>query len=120
MEGVALMLIVKESEGKGRGVFTDAPIKEGEEIERSAVIPLTREETTHIDNTALKNYWFNWGSDGGAIGLGLLSLYNHSDEQNARYMPLTCENEMVIIANRDIEAGEEILINYKNKEKFDF
>jgi len=114
------MLIVKESKGKGRGVFTDTLIKKDETIERSAVIPLGEGETVHIDNTVLKNYWFNWGSSGGAIGLGLLSLYNHSDEQNARYMPLTCENEMVIIANRDIEAGEEILINYKNKEKFDF
>lgn len=115
------MLYVGQSEGKGRGVFTDSPIKRGEMIEMSPVIVFPKEDAVHIDKTKLTQYWFNWFGDGsGVIGLGLLSLYNHSDEPNAEYIPFIVEEKMIISCIRDIEPGQEILINYKNKRKFNF
>lgn len=113
------MLYIKEVEGKGRGVFSDKNIEKMEMIENSPVILMSEKDIISIDKTDLRNYWFNWPK-GAAIGLGFLSLYNHSDDANAEFLILNAEKSIVINCVKDISAHEEICINYKNEERFNF
>ncbi len=103
--------------GKGRGVIAKTPIAAGELIERSPVLPIGSVES---ESPGLNDYSFAWGEDVEgfepgkecAIGLGYLSLYNHSDTSNVSLTRHYEENEMSIRALRDIAAGEELTINY--------
>ncbi|MCU0328030.1 MAG: SET domain-containing protein [Chitinophagales bacterium] len=109
-------LYIKETKDKGRGVFTDEPIKKGTLIEICPMIVLPAEDRVHIDETKIFNYYFLWGDDHSlsAIALGYGSLYNHSRKANANYESYYDENELHIIAYRNIKADEEITINYNN------
>ncbi len=103
--------------GKGRGVIATAAITKGELIERSPVLPIG---TVESESPGLNDYSFAWGEDvegfeAGkecAVGLGYLSLYNHSDTSNVSLTRHYDENEMSIRALRDIAEGEELTINY--------
>ena len=103
--------------GKGRGVIAKAPIAAGELIERSPVLPIGSVES---ESPGLNDYSFAWGEDVEgfepgkecAVGLGYLSLYNHSDTSNVSLTRHYEDNEMSIRALRDIAAGEELTINY--------
>ncbi len=103
--------------GKGRGIIAKAPIAAGELIERSPVLPIGSAES---ECPGLNDYSFAWGEDVEgfepgkecAVGLGYLSLYNHSDTSNVSLTRHYEENEMSIHALRDIAAGEELTINY--------
>jgi SET domain-containing protein len=48
----------------------------------------------------------------GVMVLGNGSLYNHSFNPNAEYLRRTSDKVMDYVAIKDIEAGEEITINY--------
>lgn len=111
------MLEIRQTENKGRGVFSTTNIKRGDLIEMSPVIVLTLEEKDVICQTVLSEYFFEWGKEG-AIGLGFTSLYNHSDTPNAEYLPVMSERSIIINAIKDIPAGEEICINYKTLLQF--
>ena len=110
------MLYIKETEGKGRGVFTDEPIKKGEIIEICPMLVLPAEDRKHIDKTKIYDYYFMWGDDHkkSAIALGYGSLFNHSKTANADYESNYEEEEMYISAYKNIKAGEEVTINYHN------
>jgi SET domain-containing protein len=103
--------------GKGRGIIAKAPIAAGELIERSPVLPIGSVES---ESPGLNDYSFAWGEDVEgfepgkecAVGLGYLSLYNHSDTSNVSLTRHYEDNEMSIRALRDIAAGEELTINY--------
>ena len=103
--------------GKGRGIIAKAPIAAGELIERSPVLPIGSVES---ESPGLNDYSFAWGEDVEgfepgkecAVGLGYLSLYNHSDTSNVSLTRHYEENEMSIRALRDIAAGKELTINY--------
>jgi uncharacterized protein len=104
--------------GKGRGVIATAAIAEGELIERSPVLPIG---TAESESPGLNDYSFAWGEDveGGypegqecAVGLGYLSLYNHSPTSNVGLTRHYDENEMSVHALRDIAEGEELTIDY--------
>lgn len=103
--------------GKGRGVIATAPIARGETVERSPVIPIAHDD---FEKPGLSDYAFAWGEDvpgfaAGkecAIGLGYLGLYNHARPSNVKLVRHYDDNEMSIEALRDIEAGEELTIDY--------
>ena len=64
-----------------------------------------------IPSGRLADYAFSWSRGTLAIVLGFGSLYNHSYQPNARSEDRG-RMQKHIIAERDIDAGEEITMNY--------
>lgn len=105
---------VKKVKGKGRGVFARRPIKKGAVIERVPVFIIPLEHVAGgAANPALSKYFYEWSRTTVAVSLGYGSLYNHSYTPNADYEhgPQT----LIYRALRDIEAGEEITVNYNGR-----
>lgn len=111
-------LYILNTEKKGRGVFTAGDIFEGSTIEVCPLIIIPEEQVQAIHETALHDYYFRWGKEGkeAAILLGFGSLYNHSNEPNARAILLESDNEILIESMRTINSGEEITIDYFDDE----
>jgi SET domain-containing protein len=105
------MLYIAQSPGRGRGVFARQPIPAGTLIEQAPVIVVPTGQWERADKTILFDYFFAWGEHS-AIALGYGSLYNHSYQPNARYVKHLAEQRIDFYTLRDIEPGEEILINY--------
>ena len=107
-------LEVRETKGRGRGVYALEPIEEGESIERCHVIVIPEEQLQNVANTILHEYFFRWGGtqDDGAVALGNGSLYNHSDTPNAMYVRKVGEGILEFVALRAIASGEEIFVSY--------
>lgn len=66
-----------------------------------------------MHDTHLHDYYFQWDGDRAAIALGLGSLYNHSERNNARFTLDYEFGQIRFLAVRDIAAGEEITTNYR-------
>lgn len=101
----------------GRGVFTAKKIYSGDIIEVCPVIVMKEGEIALLDQTTLYDYYFLWEDEENnlktcAIALGLGSMYNHTAPSNADYQMDVVHHTIDIIAIKDIEAGEEITINY--------
>ena len=102
---------------KGRGVVATGVIAAGDVVERSPVIPIALADS---ECPGLNDYSLAWGEDVAgfaegkecAIGLGYLSLYNHSAMPNVRLQRHYEENEISILALRDIAEGEELMFDY--------
>jgi SET domain-containing protein len=109
---LAGMLIVSNTNLKGRGVFAQKRFLKGEIVERSPVVVIPAEQVQFLDQTILGNYYYDWEDKAAAIALGLASLLNHSYDPNTYYVKKFSEGEVELIAYRDIEAGEEITANY--------
>ncbi|MBB4079354.1 SET domain-containing protein [Lewinella aquimaris] len=105
-------LYLKPSERGGRGVFTAENIGEGTIVEFAPVIVLSAEERKVIHRTGLHDYYFVWEGEGAALALGYGSLYNHSSTPNLDYEMDYDFHQIRFSALRDIDAGEELLINY--------
>ncbi len=107
-------LVVARTDGKGRGVFTNIDIKKGKRIELCPMIVFNANDREQINDTFIYEYYFEWGISGrkGALALGFGSLYNHSYSPNARYLPDFNLNVLEFVSIRDIDAGEEITVNY--------
>ena len=99
---------VRYVKGKGRGVFARRPIPAGTEFEK---VPLIIVDWDTIQDSELAHYVYTWTDKTVAVALGYGSMYNHSFEPNARYDDLHRRTK-VYTALRDIEAGEEVTINY--------
>jgi SET domain-containing protein len=103
--------------GKGRGVVATKTIAAGERLERSPVLPLALKDS---ECPGLNDYSLAWGEDVPgfeegkecAIGLGYLSLYNHAPAPNVTFDHHYDDNEISVLALRDIAAGEELTIDY--------
>jgi uncharacterized protein len=101
----------------GRGVFTSKKIYKDDVIEVCPVIVMKVGDIELLDKTTLYDYYFLWEDEENdlktcAIALGLGSMYNHTAPSNADYQMDTEHDTIDIIAVRNIEAGEEITINY--------
>ncbi len=108
------ILFIAESENKGKGVFTAQPIPINTTIEISPIILFNADERKMIEKTKLYNYIFEWGEDKlqAALGMGYISMYNHNYQANCEY-DMDYENETMSIKTiRNIDAGEELFINY--------
>jgi uncharacterized protein len=109
-----MYLIIREVEGKGRGVFTSKAFRKGELLEVCPVLVFNPVERELLDQTLLYNYMFIWGDDDAqsALALGYGSMYNHSSTPNVRYLADYETGTLEIHAYRDIAAGEELCFNY--------
>lgn len=98
----------------GRGVFTSASIEKNSIIEIAPVVVLNAKERQLIDQTLLHDYIFEWGEVDGqcCMALGWVSIYNHSYSSNCEYEMDYEANTISIKTIREIEAGEELFINY--------
>lgn len=113
------ILFIGPAKGKDRGVFSSKEIQGNTTIEISPVIVMSREDRVFLDKTLLHDYIFEWENEkdhpiatGCCMALGYVPIYNHSYEANCDY-EMDYENRLISIKTlRDIEAGEELMINY--------
>jgi uncharacterized protein len=105
------------SPGKGRGLFAPSYIPRGAPIEEAPVVVVPAAEVEHLDRTILGDYYFCWGEDKSeaALLLGECSLCNHSFKPNAMFTLIPERQAIRFTALRDIEAGEEITVNYNGQ-----
>lgn len=99
---------------KGKGVYTKKAIAANTVIEISPVIVLSEEDASHVEQSKLFYYIFEWGetTTQRAVGLGYVSMYNHHSPSNCEYL-MDYEAETISIQTlRPIKAGEELTINY--------
>ncbi len=107
-------LTVAYSPNKGRGVYTSENIPANTIIEISPVLVFPVKEVADAEKTLLFNYFFEWGvsTKKRALGMGYISMYNHSYNSNCDY-EMDYENETITISTvKEIAAGEELFINY--------
>lgn len=97
---------------KGRGVVAARPIAKGELIETAPVVVVDKVQRAHVERTVLDHYVYDWSNDALAVALGVGSLFNHSYTPNALYVKRFDESELAYFALDDIEAGDEITVNY--------
>ncbi len=115
---------------KGRGVLTTQDVRKGDLIERSPVLIIPQKDRALVDPTVIFTYVFMWEhgtveedlyrhEGRAAIALGFTSLLNHSYAPNAKFLRHIDELTIDLVALRDIEAGEEITIDYQMTLWFD-
>ena len=106
----AVRLVVRDSPVHGRGVFTKDPIDAGSLVERCPLMYLEAGDTPA--GGTLMDYVFDAGDEGSWLALGLTSLMNHHDEPNVE-VEIDADAQMLKLrAVVDIDAGEELFINY--------
>lgn len=105
-------LCVRDSPGRGRGVFATRAFAVGEVIERAPVIVFPRADVRPLAGTLLDSYWFWWDDEHNAAALGCGALYNHECPANARFVREATTRTLVFVAVRAIRCGDEITINY--------
>lgn len=110
-------LTVKQTADKGRGVFATCKIPQGSFIERAPLLIFPPDQWPLIAPTTLYDYVFEWGpkSEQAALALGFGSLYNHSIEPNVYYIRREAEEALDYFALKDIEEGQQLLINYNGE-----
>ena len=103
---------IRQSKGRGLGVFAICDIAAGSTIERSPVLVFPKDDLYSPAGTALiASYVFAKSKKRVGLTLGYGSLYNHSYAPNAAYEDLPGDVKH-FYAVCDIMAGEEITINY--------
>lgn len=109
--GPSMGIEVRHSPGKGRGVFATRRFAKGEIVERAPVLVVPEDEHELLVPTVLNSYVFGWG-DGVAVCLGFGSIYNHAWQPSVEYLKNLEGSFIDFVALRDIEAGEELFVNY--------
>lgn len=107
-------LFIGQTEHKGKGVFTSEAIASENIIEVSPVIVMPSTDRMHLDKTLLHDYIFEWGvsKEKCCMALGFIPMYNHSYTSNCEYFMDFDADTIFVKTIRDIEAGEELTINY--------
>jgi uncharacterized protein len=108
---------VRASPGRGRGVFARKAIAAEIVIEAAPVIILPAADCPALDRTVIYDYYFHWDGDPdgegrGALGLGLVTLCNHSSRPCARVDRNYRQLSLDLIATAAIAPGEEVTIDY--------
>lgn len=105
---------IKESPGKGLGVFATEDIEKEEVIEECLLLKLPIEKGEM--SSLFLDYRFNYPQSGEwteqVIATGYGGYYNHSVTPNAYWRDHPSIKAFQFVANRKIEKGEEILVFY--------
>ncbi len=96
-----------------RGLIANEKISKNQIIEQCPAL-IYRKNPEVIEQTIFDNYVFDWDEQHEAMALGYGSLCNHSYTPNASVDYDMKANEVIFSALRDIEIGEEIMINYND------
>lgn len=105
-------IYLDKSEIHGWGVFTREPINDGDLIQEAPYLLFADDICNDRSTSILKRYVYAHNNNL-AHGLGFSCLYNHSQEnRNVGWSFDIPERVIIHRAIRDIEAGEELLINY--------
>ena len=105
-------LRIVELPGRGRGVLAARAFRRGEVLEQAPVLVVPRAVLQPLRGTLLDDYWFWWDVDHNACALGWASLYNHACPANASFRLERPARVIVFEAVDDIDAGDEVTINY--------
>ena len=100
----------------GRGVFAVRRFRKGEIVERCPVLTVSARDRGILDETVVGSYLYERGR-GGAIALGMGSLFNHSFNPNAACELDEDEGVAEFRALRTIQPGDEITILYCDDEE---
>lgn len=113
-------LLIKESSIHGRGIFTSVDIPadslickiEGEVIDEAECIRREEEEN---------NVYIFWNDDSyiDTANTTLIRHLNHYCSPNC-YVDDCDESSLVLVADRDIQAGEELTIDYDYEEIYQY
>jgi uncharacterized protein len=108
------ILYIAETAEKGRGVFATENITANTLIEIAPVLVLSENERLLAEKTILHDYIFEWGENAqeACIGLGYISIYNHAIHYNCAYQMDFNALTISITTVKNIQAGEELFINY--------
>eukprot|EP01119_Soliformovum_irregulare_P003387 TRINITY_DN1386_c0_g1_i1.p2 TRINITY_DN1386_c0_g1~~TRINITY_DN1386_c0_g1_i1.p2 ORF type:complete len:156 (-),score=17.92 TRINITY_DN1386_c0_g1_i1:1002-1439(-) len=121
MEGQERKIAMKDSTGKGRGMFAIQPIKRGEVVEISPILHFSAKEwEEHARFTLLEHYTFTWVDGGQALALGVGSIFNHHRKPNVGYTRDPKNLTIIYTATQDIDVGEELCISYGDQSKLWF
>ena len=96
----------------GIGVFAKREIAKGDVVEHCPVLVLEAEDARIATEGSLSGYVYDWEDGRSAVALGCGSLYNHDAEPSAQYRTGDDGRSLLLVATRDIAAGEEITIDY--------
>jgi uncharacterized protein len=107
-------LRIADIPNKGRGVVTMDFIAAQTVVECSPVIVMDAAARKLLDQTKLHDYIFVWGQneDECCMAQGYISVYNHAVNSNCEYFMNFIEQNMYVKTVIDIEAGQELTINY--------
>ncbi len=119
---VSPKLEISNSPVHGIGVFAKEQINQNEIIEVSRLLKLGWRLHYQHDNILRDYCWTpNCSCQECTIhgpsmylGLGFASIYNHSDQPNTKTNFDYKNNTLIISANKDINAGEELFVSYGN------
>jgi SET domain-containing protein len=113
----------KRSPLHGWGVFADEPIESGVFIETAPGIIVNQKllaacyyvvtaDGIPPSEIVLDQYGLGWTGGCVFFPLGWCGLYNHSDKPSAEFVYVSDNETLGIRSLRQIEAGEEITVNY--------
>lgn len=107
-------LFIAPANNMGRGVFTSELIAKDTVVEVAPVIVMSGADRQKMDETLLHDYIFEWGEGKNecCMALGYVPMYNHSYTSNCEYEMDFAAQTITITAMREINAGEELFINY--------
>ena len=107
---------VKFSNGKGRGVFTSIPLKKGDIIDMNYSIDIDSSYVKKIDETPIKDYYFEFPDGTVKLVLGNISLINHSLIPNIKKV-WNYDNDLghmiSVFALVDLDQDVELFHNYE-------
>jgi len=111
-------MIVQRSNIHRWGVFAKDSIKKYEILEEFPYFKVPLEELNNAPSCV--SYSYNLDNEFSIIGMGFCGLYNHSFDPNVDYEIDKVNEVMRHYAIRDIDAGEELTLNYgeENAENF--
>lgn len=111
-------IVVSDSPGKGRGIFATDFIPSGTVVEESHIVDIGV-PTEECRDSKMPLYF--WGTEDNMrymVSLGLASIFNHSDFPNTKRECDTMNSIYVFTTMCDIYEGEELFIDYQDRDVF--
>jgi len=122
------LYVIRESKGKGRGLFATSRIPAGTLLERAPCIRIPKSQyESHLKYTELENYVFQLSGGDVFVALGNGSIFNHDKDPNVDYRLNDEENTVEYYAIRKnaeanegyIESDQELCIYYGHRPEWD-